>query len=594
MIRRFKRLFPYLRRHAGAMTLGMICLFLGNYFEITMAVLFGMAVDSLSVNLGPLKGLEGSFLNIFIGLTLAMGLAAAFFRFWMRRLIIGVSRHIEFEFRNDFFAHLLKLPAAVYDRRRTGDIMSRATSDMDAVRMVIGPAIMYLANTLVMLPMAIFKMAQLSPMLTLICMAPMLIIAPIFYFFKRHIHDRSLRTQELMSDLSAFIQETFSGIRVVKVHARESDQAAKFNAVSTEYVGESLRLAMLQAVFMPLLMIVVSLSVLALLWGGSYLIIAGSVSIGALFTFFTLLMASIFPMIAIGWVLSLLERGAASMERIDEVFNEPLEIRDHATTQRELPELEGLIEFRAMTFQYEEAEKPALIDVNLTIEAGTTLGITGPIGCGKSTLAALVARRYSPPRGTLLIDGVDILDWPVEGLRARIGVVDQEPFLFSDTIEANILYGVDPVSLNGNAHARARQAAEIAQLEGDLSQLPHGFETILGERGINLSGGQRQRTALARALAREPRMLLLDDALAAVDTHTEEAILRGLRTVLGRSTTLIVSHRISTVSLADRIVYLEGGRIIEQGTHEELIELGGKYWTLARKQQLAEEIERTA
>jgi ATP-binding cassette subfamily B protein len=519
----------------------------------------------------------------------------------MRRLIIDASRHVEYHFRNDFFAHLLRLSPSFYDRYRTGDLMSRATVDMDAIRTVIGPCIMYMANTLALIPMTMAKMMAISPLLMLVCWLPLMLLMPLVFFFKQRINARYRRVQELMSDLSANAQETLSGIRVVKSHAREEDRSATFDGISAAYVAANMRLARLQSVFMPLLEVVVGLSLLALVAGGSVMIIRGRLTIGDLMTFFLLLGRSIWPIATLGWVLAQLERGAASMARVEEILRQKPEIgeplaacggdgRGATTPERRL---EGRIELRALTFAYPGATRPSLKGLTLTAPAGTTLGVTGPVGCGKSTLAALLARRYNPPRGTVLLDGVDILDWPVAALRRRIGIVDQEPFLFSDTIEANIAFGLE--GTDGDGLKRISQAAaRTAQLERDIQGFPHAYQTLLGERGINLSGGQRQRAALARALARDPALLILDDALASVDTQTEEAILRGLSEFLGTRTTILISHRVSTMQLADRIVYLEDGELIEEGTHEELLARRGRYWTLAERQKLAEEIEKTA
>jgi ATP-binding cassette subfamily B protein len=594
MGRQFKRLYPYLGRHWRALAGGLACLLVANYLEVQVAVLFGNGVDIATFDLGPFGALQMDALKLFVVLSLGMGLLGAVLRYYMRDWIIGASRHIETQLRDDIFHHLVRQSPAFYDRFRTGDLMSRATSDVEAVRTVVGPSVMYMANTIAMLPLSLYQMFHISVKLTLICFLPMLLIGPIFYIFKRGIHERYKRTQELMSDLSANIQENLSGVRVIKVHAREAQQAERFEKISWQYVVQNLRLAKLQSIFIPMLGLLVGMGVLALLWGGGWLILRGELTIGSLITFFVMLMGSVWPLIAFGWVLAQLERGAASMQRIEEIFDARREIEDHPGTRRDLAPVRGALELRHLTFTYPTGNQPALVDVTFSLPPGTTLGLTGPVGCGKSTLAALLDRRYNPPRGTVLLDGIDLLDWPIDELRQQIGIVDQEPFLFSDSIEANILFGVD-----GNIPAEkqpelARHAARVAQMEGDVTQFPQQYETLLGERGINLSGGQRQRAALARALARDPRLLILDDALAAVDTHTEEAILRGLRELLGARTTLLISHRVSTMSLADVILYLEDGRVVEMGTHEELLARRGAYWALAQRQMLSEEIEETA
>ncbi len=598
MSRKFKTLYPYLWRHRLALGGGFICLVAANYLEVQVAVLLGNGVDIAAFNLGHFSALQIAALKIFVVISLGLGFFGAVLRYYMRDWIIGASRHIETQLRDDIFHHLVRQSPAFYDRFRTGDLMSRATSDVEAVRTVVGPSIMYMTNTLAMLPLALFQMLRISITLTILCFVPMLLIGPVFYFFKRGIHERFRRTQELMSDLSANIQENLAGVRIIKVHAREDQQAERFHEISWQYVLQNLRLAKLQSIFIPLLGTLVGMGMLALLWGGGWLILRGELTIGSLVTFFVMLMASVWPLITFGWVLSQLERGAASLKRIEDILHAPREIEDRATTLQTVPPLRGSIEFRHLTFTYPTASASALKDISFHIPPGTTLGLTGPVGCGKSTIAALLARRYNPPRGTVFVDGIDLLDWPIDALRRQLGIVDQEPFLFSDSIEANILFGVDENAARqtqaGNATQLAQHCARVAQLDEDVSQFPHGYETLLGERGINLSGGQRQRAALARALARNPALLILDDALAAVDTHTEEAILRGLRELLGARTTILISHRISTMSLADIIVYLESGELMEMGSHEELLARRGAYWALAQRQLLAEQIEETA
>ncbi|OPZ07997.1 MAG: putative multidrug resistance ABC transporter ATP-binding/permease protein YheI [candidate division BRC1 bacterium ADurb.BinA292] len=566
MFRRFDRLKPYLWRHRNPLLLGMACLVASNYLDIRIAVMLGAGIDAVGLPAGPFGAVKAELLTIFLLVTLVLGIGAGVTRFYMRRLIINTSRNVEYEFRNDLFGHLLRLPASFYDRFRTGDVMARATSDIEAIRMVLGPAIMYVANSLVLFPMAVWQMAVISMRLMLLCFVPMLLVIPVVYYFRSRINIRARLVQEANSDLSANVQENLSGMRVIKVYAREQTQAEAFDRLSQRYVKANMDLVRLQAVFFPALSLMIGGVVAMLLLGGGVMIIRGTLTLGAIITFFALLMTCIWPLAAFGWIMAQLERGAASMKRVNEIFEAAPEASD---------EPEAAAEDLA-------AGAPAIAPV-----------MRGEVGCGKSTLAHLLMRRYDPPRGALFIDGRDILDWPIAALRRQIGIVDQEPFLFSDTIAANVAFGVAEQEAERLA-PRIERVTRVAQLDDEVRGFPQGYETILGERGINLSGGQRQRSALARALARDPALLILDDALAAVDTHTEEAILRGLRELLGQRTTLIISHRISTVSLADRIVYLEAGRVAEQGTHEELLARRGKYWMLAQRQRLAEEIGRTA
>lgn len=586
---RFSRLFPYLLRNWRTLSLGAIALVGANILDINVLVLLGVATDMLSWDPGPLAIVHAPTLYLLLGTLVLTVLGGGLSRFWMRRLIIGVSREIEFSLRNDLFAHFQRLSPRFYKRYPTGDLMARATNDLEAIRLVVGPAVMYLSSVAVMLPLSLYAMIRISPKLTLITWLPLLLLAPLFYFFSSRIHRRFMLVQESFSALSTRVQEILTGIRVVKSYAREDDEAGRFENLSQDFVYHNIELTKLQAFFIPMMALFVGSSLLALVWGGSAMIVSDSITHGNFISMFLLMQANIWPMAAIGWVFSLLERGAASMRRIDDLFEAEPDIVDGEAQIEEVPK-EGLrIEVRDLTFTYPEAETPALGDISLTLEPGRILGMTGPVGCGKSTLAILLARRFNPPRGTVLIDGIDILDWPLEAYRKRISIVDQEPFIFSDTIRANVGYG-----LEDDSEGKIERFSEIARLAEEVEALPLKYETMLGERGINLSGGQRQRAALARALAVDPQLLILDDALSAVDTHTEEQIIQGLKDFMKGRTTILISHRIRTVSIADHIIYLDRGRIAEEGAHAELMARGGKYWELARRQKLAEEIEATA
>ncbi|MCH8332493.1 ABC transporter ATP-binding protein, partial [Candidatus Sumerlaeota bacterium] len=506
---RFTRLFPYLGQNRKPLALGAVALVLSSYLDVKVLVLLGDGIDILGWELGPLSELQTRALAVVLGTIVAAALGGAIARFWMRRLIIGTSRQIEFSLRNDLFAHLQTLSPSFFKRYSTGDIMARSTNDIEAVRLVVGPSLMYLSSTAVMLPMSLFQMYRISGHLTLLSALPLLMIAPLFYFFKRRINVRFTVVQETFSEISTRVQDTLTGIRVIKAHAREDQEAARFDVLSRRFVKENIRLTILQAFFIPLLNVVVGLSLLVMVWRGSVMIlreasIPGGLTPGHLISFFVLLLATIWPLAAIGWVFSLLERGAASMKGLDEIFEAEPEVVNGSKPSADAPRMKGRIEIRDLTFVYPGdasggpggVKRPALSNVNIDLPAGKTLGLTGRVGSGKSTLALLLARRYNPPRGSIRIDGVDLLDHPLRHYRSQVAIVDQEPFLFSDTVRANIAYGI-PEESNGVVD----RVSEIAQLADEIQGFPNGLETMLGERGINLSGGQRQRVALARALA---------------------------------------------------------------------------------------------
>lgn len=602
-LRAFSRMKPYLRSNKRSLALGGVALVTANFLDVQTLTALGDAIDLLNWPLGPLHGVHLRLLLLTLLAIAGLATCAAVARFFMRWLIVGASRQIELAFRNDLFERLQRLSPSFFTRRPTGDIMARSTTDIEAVRLVIGPAIMYLAGSFTLLPFSLYRMINISPRLTLYTWAPLTLLVPLFYFFSSRIHRRFAQTQEVFSDISTRVQEFLTGVRVIKAYAREEQEADRFEDLSANYVRENIGLNRLQAFFIPMMQLIIGLGLLALVAAGGMMIareVSGApgpkITHGSLISFFVLLMANVWPLAAVGWVISLLERGSASMVRLNELFvaepdvvDPPVDVIERS---RELTggfKMRGHIVIRDLTFTYPGADVPAIAGFNLDLPEGRALGLTGPVGSGKSTVAAILARRFNPPRGTVFVDGVDILDWPLGEYRARVGVVDQEPFLFSDSIRANILYG-----LPEGSGSRLEISSRIAQFAREVESFPNGYDTLLGERGINLSGGQRQRAALARALAVDPSLLILDDAMAAVDTHTEEEILRGLREFMRGRTTLLISHRVSTMTMTDHILYLERGRIVEEGTHEALIAKGGCYADLARRQRLAEEIQATA
>jgi ATP-binding cassette subfamily B protein len=556
-----------------------------------------LAVDDLA------QGVTGAKLRTYAALVLGLALVGGLFRFLMRRIIVGVSRHLEYDLRNDFFARLQRLSPAYYHAHRTGDLMSRATNDLNAVRMMAGPAVMYAASTIIIFVVALASMVGINPRLTAFALIPLPFVSIAVKVFGAAIHRRFEAIQAQLSELSAVAQEALAGVRVVRAYRQEAAELERFSQANTEYVRRNVVLIRLQGFFYPSLGLFLGLGGLLVLWLGSRDVITHRISIGEFVAFNAYLSMLTWPMIAFGWVTNMIQRGTASWKRMLEVMDtEPL-VSDApvAITTLDQLRIRGAIEFRGLTFAYNGA--PVLHDVSLTVDAGQTLAIVGPTGSGKTTLINLLPRLYEPPRGTVFVDGVDVRDIPLPVLRGAIGFVSQEPFLFSESLAENVAFG----EMGGDARehddsgierpaAQLRdsviaRSSEVARLDKDVRDFPKGYETVVGERGITLSGGQKQRTALARAIATDPRILILDDALSAVDTYTEEEILSRLRGVMRRRTSIIVSHRISTVREADHIVVLAAGRIVERGRHDELIAMNGAYAELYRKQLLEDELE---
>jgi ATP-binding cassette subfamily B protein len=593
-------LLPYLKKYRWHYAFGTTCVFLTNGIWILFPLVIGKAADDLN------EGVTRHKLLVYAGMLLAIAVTKGIFQFLTRWVVIGISRDIEFDLRNDLFARLEGLSYSYYQRHRTGDIMARATNDLNAVRMLLGPAIMYSANTIVYTAGALAFMISISPWLTLFTFLPLPAVSIVIQTFGRRIHERFERIQAMFSDISARAQENFSGARLIRAYVQEEAEIQLFERENDEYIRRSLKLVRLMGMLWPTLELMLGCAVVLVLWLGGREVITGhstftrittlvpsypgimttlkldgSMSVGQFVSFSTYMMQLTWPIIALGWVINIFQRGTASLIRINEIMHEEPEIKD-ALGAQDL-EMEGTVEFRGLNFAYDG--KQVLHDVNLRIPAGSSLAIVGPTGSGKTTLVDLIPRIYDADPGMVLIDGHPIREYSLASLRRNIGFVPQETFLFSDRIRENIALGVDSAT-----DAEIHNSAGAANIAADIEGFPEGYETVVGERGITLSGGQKQRTAIARALIRNPRILVLDDALSSVDTHTEDKILNHLRDVMKGRTTIFISHRVSTVRNADRIAVLHGGRIVELGTHDELLALNGYYSDLYNKQLLEEEL----
>jgi ATP-binding cassette, subfamily B, multidrug efflux pump len=582
-----RALLPYARPYRRGIALGLLLVVAANVFTAAGPWVLRQAIDALAVPETTRRELLG-----LAGLLVAMALVGGAAKYGMRELLNGLSRRMECDLRDDLFRHLLRLDAGFYGRWRTGDLMSRLTHDTLAVRQAAGPGIMYAVNTTVLSAFALTLMLWISPALTGLALIPMVFLPPVMVGFGRVIQRRFEAIQAQFSALSTLVQENLTGTRVIRAYVQEENQALRFDALNQAYLERNLRLVRVQGLLHPLLALLTSLGMVVVLGFGGRQVMAGALSVGdfVAFTFYLGLLT--WPLIALGWVITLFQRGEASMGRLLAILQTPPALDPAGGRPLDPATVRGALEFQGVGFRYPGSERWVLRGVSFRVEAGETLAVVGPTGSGKSTLLALVARIYDPTEGVILLDGVPLTELNPGDLRRALGVVPQDAFLFSDTLRANLGLGLGlEVEVEGDREARIQEASQRAQLHEQATSLPKGYETLLGERGINLSGGQKQRATLARALARDPRILLLDDALSAVDTQTEAQILEGLRVALRGRTALLVSHRATAVMEADRILVLEEGRPVEVGPHSTLMEGGGWYAELLKRQLLEAEVE---
>jgi ATP-binding cassette subfamily B multidrug efflux pump len=578
MFKRLAPLAPYLKRYWPSLALGGVSTIFYNVVKVLIPLVIGHAIDDMHSGITEQKVLNHALR--LVGLAVLSGL----FLYLTRQVVIGVSRKIEFDLRNDMFANLERQSASYYHTHRTGDIIARTTNDLNAVRQLLGPAIMYSANTIVFTAAALPFMYRISPKLTFFAFVPLPLASVLVQYFGNRIHTRFERIQAMFSDISAKAQENFSGARLIRAFAQEDAEIASFETANKEYIRRSLLLVRLMAMLWPTLEFVLGLSLMITLLVGGHEVVSHFISVGEFTSFNVYMVQLTWPMIAVGWVVNLFQRGTASVVRIDELLKEVPTIRDDEAKEHTQAEIQGAISFRNLNFAFSEGT-PVLSDIDLDIPAGSSLAIVGPTGSGKTTLVNLIPRLYDAMPGSVLLDGRPIRNYRLDDLRQSIGFVPQETFLFSDSIRENVAFGVASASDD-----EVESAALTAHIKTEILEFPKGFATLVGERGVTLSGGQKQRTAIARAVLRDPKILILDDALASVDTYTEEQILAKLREVMRGRTTILISHRASTARSADRIAVLVQGRIVELGTHDELIGQNGYYNDLYEKQQLEEEI----